>query len=211
MSLWPITSPEYPREVFGSCTPEEVLLEHDQPLTFTFRDHYGRLLLAHLADEAQGRARYIVAAMNDRLIAQLKSGSLSIREALDQPATWVVEVDQGSGSVAVAWSLSLADLPAGLLPGPHVLLYPDLERDLAFNEEGVIDEADKGQQTFTLREVPGLGEQKCRYDAQITSAVMQAFVSGRRVRVVGVRPRASSVVSATQIRPAGSPATVVQA
>lgn len=30
-------SPEYPREVFGGCTPEEVLPEYDQPLFSPFQ------------------------------------------------------------------------------------------------------------------------------------------------------------------------------
>lgn len=126
MPLWTIHSPPWPEANFRTLVPMEVLLEHDVPLTFTLRDEAGRLMLAHFCDSDGDRWRYAVARCNEGIIERLKTGSLSIRDALDQRELWVVDVGR-QARVLSAWWVSLASLPPNALPAADVMLYPDLD------------------------------------------------------------------------------------
>ncbi len=48
MSLWQVQLREWSGGTIKQVEPLEVLVEFDQPLTFTFRDETGTLLLTHL-------------------------------------------------------------------------------------------------------------------------------------------------------------------
>jgi hypothetical protein len=126
MPLWTIKSTPWPGDNFRVLKPIEVLLEHDVPLTFTFRDEMGRLMLAHFCDSEGDRWRYIAAASNDGIVQRLKSGRESIRDAIDQREMWVVDVGRNE-RVLNAWAITISRLPDDALPASDVMLYPDLD------------------------------------------------------------------------------------
>jgi len=126
MALWPIQSRPLQRRPFIVMTAEDVLLEFNAPATFTFHDDMGTLMLAHFCDDDAGTNRYFVAPINNRLLTRLRVGDLSIRGSLDQPLSWLVDVN-GRGEVEQAWVASIDDVPPDALPQPDVMLRPNLD------------------------------------------------------------------------------------
>ena len=53
----------------------------------------GELYLAHWFDESEAVVRYLVVPFSPTLLARLEAGRMDLREALDQPRVWVVDVD----------------------------------------------------------------------------------------------------------------------
>src|SRR5258706_15456592 len=119
MALWTIKLPPWPGANFKDISPEEVLIEYDGPLTFTFRDQVGGLMLAHLLVGDDAQRRFLVAPTTTSLVEQLKAGSISVRGALDQALVWLIDVDP-QGHVINTWSTSLTSLPADVLPAADV-------------------------------------------------------------------------------------------
>jgi hypothetical protein len=125
MPLWAVNSPEWTGNNFGVMEHVETLLSYDGPITFTFRDETGSLMLAHLCTEDDGYARYFVAPTTNRIVEELKSGARSIRAAIDQPMTWLIDLHEGE--FARAWVVGIAAMPPNVLPAPEVMLYPSLQ------------------------------------------------------------------------------------
>ena len=125
MPMWQVQLPEWNGGNIRAVLPIEVLVEFEQPLTFTFQDDYGTLLLAHLLSQDHNTSRYVAAPTNDEIIDQLKLGARSIRTALDQPSIYVIDL-QPNGSLEKAWVGNLKKLPARVLPASDVMLYADL-------------------------------------------------------------------------------------
>lgn len=122
MPLWDVTAPHWNGQNFTQVKPLEVLAELDEPLTFTFADSNGSLMLAHLCSEGAGRLRYIVAPTTFRIVHDLKTAARSIREALDQPIVWLLDLG-AEAMVCDAWVTTLSGLPEGVVPAPDVLLH----------------------------------------------------------------------------------------
>jgi hypothetical protein len=112
---------------FEPFEPAEVLYEFDGPRTFTFSNRQGDLFLAHWCEECEDRQRFAVVPVTPGLAKMLKDGDISVREALDQPFQWIVEVGH-EGDLKGAWSLRFSALPRGVLPEQGVMLYPNLQR-----------------------------------------------------------------------------------
>jgi hypothetical protein len=125
MPLWKIESLEWPTQNFSGVDPLDVLIEYDGPLTFTFKDVVGNLMLAHLCASESDRSRYVVVPTDDAIISELKEGTRSIAGALTQPLLWLIDV-ANDGAILGCWAQRVADLPAGAIPKPNVLLYEDL-------------------------------------------------------------------------------------
>lgn len=125
MPLWPVQLPVWRGENIRQVDPLELLVELDEPLTFTFRDSNGALLLAHLCSQGDDRLRYVVAPTNSRIVEQLKSGARSIIAALDQPMIWLVDVGASAKATEI-WAGTLYDLPPRVLPASDVMLYAHL-------------------------------------------------------------------------------------
>lgn len=125
MPLWDVNNPPWPYENFHVMRHVETLLSHDGPITFTFRDASGSLMLAHLCDEDGDNARYLVAPTSARIVTELKAGARSIYGAIDQPMTWLVDLHNGEFSRA--WAIPLAEVPSDAIPTPEVMLRPALE------------------------------------------------------------------------------------
>jgi hypothetical protein len=122
---WDVDGIDYPREFFGSLEPTDILYEFDGPRIFTTTTPRQDTFLAYQCAEAADRNRYIVVPSNAELVRELRSGLVSMREALSQPWTWLVDQFH-SGEIAHARKIDLRELPASALPRPGVLLLPTL-------------------------------------------------------------------------------------
>lgn len=111
---------------FAPFRPSKLLYDFDGPRTFTFLDRDGELHLALWFDENAEAVRYLVVQFSESLVELLETGQISIREALEQPRLWVVDVNNG-GIPSAATRTTLADLPQDELPVPGTMLLPSLE------------------------------------------------------------------------------------
>lgn len=123
---WEPAGVSYPVEYFGSFVPEEILYDFDGPRIFTARNRYGDILLAFQCDEDETVSRFVVVPCDATLVDALKVGRRSVRDALAQPWTWVVDQPHGQ-PVRGAWRAQLASIPKVLLPGESVMLLPAME------------------------------------------------------------------------------------
>ena len=91
--MWSLNSPQCTPQRFGAFQPDEVLYEFDVPMIFTFIGEDG-LFLAYLSveDDDTQISRYLTVPANKKLIDELKTGSKTVFEALNQPWLWVVDV-----------------------------------------------------------------------------------------------------------------------
>lgn len=106
---------------FGEIEPLSILYEFDGPRIFTFRDSLGELLLAYLCAEDDSASRYVVVPIDDFRVDELVQGRKSMREALDQPWTWLVDVPFGQ-LPHLAWRMNTADLPSWVLPKQGLII-----------------------------------------------------------------------------------------
>ncbi len=111
----------------GSLEPTEVLYEYDgEPLTFVARDPCDELLLVHSLLVLDRTSRYLVSAVDQRILDELKSGQLEVRGALRQPRCWVADV-ASDASVSKIWRVEFDVLPETVLPRAGTMLTPELE------------------------------------------------------------------------------------
>ncbi|TVR67571.1 MAG: hypothetical protein EA420_00345 [Candidatus Competibacteraceae bacterium] len=122
---WPVTAAPYDPQHFSDLVVDEVLYDVDGPRIFTVDHALGKLLF-FLVDQQESIERYIVVPTHRRTIARLKQGACALREALDQPWVWILD-RRFDGSPVACWRGTLDDLPPEVLPGPGVMLWPDLE------------------------------------------------------------------------------------
>ncbi len=129
MTLWDVTACDYPPELIGNLFPaEEMLFEYNGPLIFTFKTRWNGIAIAYLSDEDDNVLRYVIAPTNQTIVENLKSGIISLRNALDQPVIWLADVTTSDWSVSKCWQLQIKDLPEDAIPKPEVMLYPRLEQ-----------------------------------------------------------------------------------
>ena len=131
---WTIKSPIADVANFGSLDQVEVLYEYDGPRIFTARSAMGELL-CFLADDDGTTLRYIAAPTNHDLLEKLKTGTRALRDVLDQPWVWFVDVGY-DGVPITAWQGTLADAPTDALPHDDVMLWPHLEPIFALRAVG---------------------------------------------------------------------------
>lgn len=125
--MWSLNSPQCTPQRFGIFQPEEVLYEFDVPMIFTFRGEDG-LFLAYLSveDNDTQTARYLTVPANKKLIDELKTGSKTVFEALNQPWLWVVDVSY-EGVINAAWQVDdIAQIPDTAKPTKDAMLWPEL-------------------------------------------------------------------------------------
>lgn len=131
---WQINAPEFGIEPFVGVQLDEILYEFDGPRIFTATSLFGTLLY-FLAEEDDGISRFIVVPTNAQIIERLKSGILSVWDALNQPWIWVVDVSF-NGIPQKSWRCTLADVPADVLPKSGVMLWSHLEPVFALRAIG---------------------------------------------------------------------------
>lgn len=127
--MWTVPGREVAPERLPRLAPAEVLYDFDGPRTFTLTDADGELFLAHWCDENEHFARFVVVPFSLSLVDRLKKGQIALLEALDQPRSWVADVEP-DGNVHRLWRVDLTDLPTGVLPKPGTLLFASLEARL---------------------------------------------------------------------------------
>lgn len=79
----------------GDLAPLEVLYDFDGPCIFTSRTSQNALVLVYLSDELEDEKllRFLVSSTSDQAIEALKTGTMSVREAIEQAPLWIVDVD----------------------------------------------------------------------------------------------------------------------
>jgi len=129
MTLWDVTVCDYPPELIGNLFPaEEMLFEYNGPAIFTFKTRWNGIAIAYLSDEDDNILRYVIAPTNQTIVENLKSGIISVRNALDQPVIWLADVTTSDWSISKCWQLQIKDLPEDAIPKSGVMLYPRLEQ-----------------------------------------------------------------------------------
>jgi hypothetical protein len=134
MALWNIKSPQIAAQSFTQVQPAEVLDGFDGPMTFTFLDQRGSLMIANLCAIGGDATRYLVSETSELIINDLKNGLISLRDALIRNPLWLVDVD-ANGNVSRAWQTSLDDLPPEVIPDPDALLNDELEAEQRADEK----------------------------------------------------------------------------
>jgi hypothetical protein len=125
--MWAPVGRKIQSSELGLIEPEEILFEFGgEPLTFVARDPSGDLLLAHSLCVFDRTSRYLVSAVDERILGDLKSGRLELRSALRQPRCWVVDV-QEDAAVRALWQVDFDSVPQDVLPRPGTMLTPELE------------------------------------------------------------------------------------
>lgn len=119
---------------FGTLEPQEVLYEFDGPQIYVAADN-GRPLFVYESDsdDVNGLRRLLVVPTSTEIIAGLKTGALSLCDALRQP--WLHVVDQRfDGRVVASWHLDdgLDSVPDGYKPVEGTLLSVELEQALRY-------------------------------------------------------------------------------
>ena len=102
--------------------PDEVLLEAWRPLVFTAHTTSGHNVLAYLADESEDGDWYFLAPIADAKLSELRTGALSIRDALTNSWMWQC-LDDAVG--VTLWSVEPTDVPDIFLPVPGTPLLPE--------------------------------------------------------------------------------------
>jgi hypothetical protein len=124
--MWEVKGDPIDPSRFSHLKPDQILDEYDGPRIFTFTDDRQDSLLAFWCDGTGGSDRYLVVPFGTGLGENLTKGRISVREALDQPWLWIVDVDNSCRPVG-AWRSSLGSVPEEVLPEPGTMLWPSLE------------------------------------------------------------------------------------
>jgi hypothetical protein len=106
----------------GTFEPVDVLLEFEGLRIFTTKDADGELLLAFQVADTDDLLRYYVVPFSQAGAQALRDGTLSIREAIDLPRGWLVDIGH-EWRPTRAWSVEgLVRLPETVVPKPSVYL-----------------------------------------------------------------------------------------
>ncbi|RKT45547.1 hypothetical protein [Thiocapsa rosea] len=113
----------------GALQPIEVLYQFEQPCIFTATIPSGSLVLAYLVEELEQdeRFRYLLATTAAKTVEDLKTGAISVREALLRGSLWLADLGIDDLVPKQVFSLSADQLPTDALPEPGTMLLPSLE------------------------------------------------------------------------------------
>ncbi len=134
--MWNVVGSRVDNGLFEPFKPVEILYDFDGPRTFTHRDKDAQLCLAHWCDEDGDATRFIVVPFSEKLTERLKQGELTLRDALDQPRAWVVDISPKSDALRT-WLTRIADIPDDILPYMGTMLLPSLEPLISLRAVGV--------------------------------------------------------------------------
>jgi hypothetical protein len=111
----------------GSLEPTEILYEFSgEPLTFVVRDPDAEPLLVHSLSVFDRTSRYLVSAVDARILRELKVGRIDLLIALRQPRCWIADVAEDA-SVKSLWRIEFGSIPERVLPRPGAMLNPGLD------------------------------------------------------------------------------------
>src|SRR4051812_44551267 len=101
--MWDPGDRSIDHDKLGSLEPREVLYEFEgEPLTFVTEDPAGEPLLVHNLCVFDWTSRYLVAAVDSRILRSLKIGRIDLLTALRQPRCWIVDLAEDA-SVKALW------------------------------------------------------------------------------------------------------------
>jgi hypothetical protein len=159
--------------LFPTFRPTEVLYEFDGPRVFTLTDRFGGLNLAVWSDEDEHIERYVVAVSSASVVAALKAGRTTVREALEQPRAWICDV-KPTGEVQSIWRVETGGIPADSLPKPGTMLLPELQPLLTLRAVGT---------SIVPGKVPGSVIRACVEGPQKALKILAEFVLGQENRL----------------------------
>jgi hypothetical protein len=182
--MWSIAGKPVNQRLFEPFEPVDVLYEFDGPRIFTVKDADGELNLAYWSDENGTICRYVVVPTTARILEDLRRGSLSVLDALNQPRCWLCDVTH-QNELSACQRVEFDDIPRDSLPAIGTMLLPALEpRPVILI--GRVRELDKDRLSFELREIDGPPRvQRFVFDEELLAEVFQAFQDNVRVQVAG--------------------------
>ncbi|MCC6555670.1 MAG: hypothetical protein IT372_22135 [Polyangiaceae bacterium] len=122
---WDIEGTEYDRTRFGDLDPHEILYEFDGPRIFDTIGPAGDQFLAYLCDGDEAHNRYVVVPSGPELISGLRAGTIAVRDALNQPWTWLVDQTH-DGEIDRVMKIDFRKMPEDVIPRKGALLWPSL-------------------------------------------------------------------------------------
>ena len=108
--MWDISGQVVAKERFEPFLPVEVLDDYDGPRIFTLKDADGELNLAYWSDGDQGNSRFVVVPTTMKVLDSLRTGEISILDALNQPRCWVCDI-LARGDVGNCWRVDFGSIP----------------------------------------------------------------------------------------------------
>ncbi len=198
--MWSIVARGGQTPVFDDFEPADVLYEFDGPRIFTLQDQEGELHLACWSDEDEHACRYLVVPTTAAILQGLRSGRLSVRDALNQPRCWICDL-RDDGSRPVCQRIDFDSIPGTALPFGDTLLWPVLEHEpVEIPLEGRIRELDKDQRSFELREIDAMPpRQRFLFDDSLLRDVLSAFQDDVWVSITGRNSPQRSVAQAMSL------------
>jgi hypothetical protein len=182
--MWTIHGKAVDARRFIPFAPQEVLYEFDGPRVFTLLDADGELNLVCWSDEDENQSRFVIVPTANSIVDSLRTGAISVFDALDQPRSWICDVSH-AGHLNHCWRVEFDDIPRNALPAPGTMLLPALEPELV-NVEGRVRELDKDRRSFELREIGGpIPSQRFAFDDSLREEIYQAFDDEVRVKLAG--------------------------
>ena len=124
--MWNINGQIAAKERFEPFTAVEVLDDYDGPRIFTLKDSDGELNLACWSDGDKGNSRFVVAPTTTKILDSLRTGEISVFDALNQPRCWVCDVS-ADGDVGKCWRVDFDSILRDALPSADTRLLASLE------------------------------------------------------------------------------------
>lgn len=182
--MWTIHGTPTDARRFVPFVPQDVLYEFDGPRIFTLVDADGELNLVYWSDDDENQSRFVVVPTAAGIIDSLRTGEISVFDALNQPRCWACDVSP-SGDINQCWRVNFNDLPRDALPAMGTMLLPALEPELV-DVEGRVRELDKDRRCFELREIGGpIPSLRFAFDDSLRDEVYRAFDDEVRVKLAG--------------------------
>ncbi len=125
--MWQPEGTKLECDKLGSLEPREVLYEYaGEPLTFVASDPEGEPLLVHSLSAFDRTSRYLVSAIDSRILQDLKAGRIDILTGLRQTRCWIADLAEDA-SINAIWRVEFTSIPQNVLPRPGAMLNPDLD------------------------------------------------------------------------------------
>src|SRR3954471_19591399 len=115
--MWSIPGKPDRRDRFSPFEPVEILYEFDGPRIFTLHQSDGELALACWSDESDEILRYVAVPTTRKVVDSLRTGTLGVLDALDQPRCWLCDLS-AAGEVVGCLQVDFDDIPRDALPAP---------------------------------------------------------------------------------------------
>ena len=125
--MWEPQGTKLGNDKLGSLKPREILYEYDgEPLTFISLDPDGEPVLVHSLATFDRTSRYLVSAIDGRILSDLKAGRMDILTGLRQSRCWIADLAEDA-SIKALWRVEFVSIPENVLPRPGAMLNPALD------------------------------------------------------------------------------------